>query len=114
MDELLTDPACGAGRCLVIVEAAAAAGGATLPPLAARLELTGVPLAFAQRAVRVGVLIQAGDREAALAAGTQAVADAAAAADRDMQVTRNEIHPAPGRPRVPGGALAAHAWPGRW
>ncbi len=105
--------ACGAGWYLVIVEAAADSGG-RLDSLAARLEVTGVPLAFMEQTVRVGVFIQAGHREAALAAGTQAVAAAAADADRAMRVTRNEIHAATAWPPVPGGALAAHVLPGRW
>jgi hypothetical protein len=50
MDELLTGPACAAGRYLVIVEAAADARGGTLDPVAARLEAAGVPLAFAEQA----------------------------------------------------------------
>ncbi len=109
MDELLTGPPPEAGRHLVIAGTAAAGAGGTLDLLAARLEAASVPLTFAERAARVGVLVRAGDQETALAAGMQAVA---AAGDRAMHVTRTEVHAVPAL--APVGGLVALAARGRW
>jgi len=99
MTELLGQPPDPRGYLVVVdlVERDGAAGR-DLDKVAAMLEATGRTLAFMETIRRVGVVVEAPDRGAAMNCGTAAVA---AAADDSMAVRTAEVR------MMPAGAMQA-------
>ena len=92
------------GRYLVIVEAEISGSGpaaarltSDLDTVAARLDMTRVPLVFMARLARIGVTVEAGSTEDALKAGIDAVA---AAGGNSIDVKRAEVRTMPHRAAV--------------
>lgn len=104
MDELIAGLPSPRGRYLVIVEAEISGSGpaaarltSDLDTVAARLDMTRVPLVFMARLARIGVTVEAGSTEDALKAGIDAVA---VAGGSSIDVKRAEVRTMPHRAAV--------------